>query len=80
MELQEAWKAAAADAALQAAWEYRIDRTRQTRWDKEHIRTASCRLRTEEMEALRKECRAQGTTVYGLLRYMIAVYMATRFK
>lgn len=39
-----------------------------------------CRLRTEEMEALREECRAQGTTVYGLPRCMIAIYMATRFK
>ena len=76
---QETWRARAQDAALQAAREYRIDRTRQAKWDAEHIRTASTRLRVEEMEKLKEECRAQGTTVYGLLRYMIAVYMRDRW-
>ena len=64
---------------MQAAREYRIDRTRQAQWDAEHIRTASTRLKVEEMEKLKEECRAQGTTVYGLLRYMIAVYMRDRW-
>ncbi len=72
------WKKAAQDAALDAARRDRFPRMRQMRWDKEHIRTASCRLRTEEMERLRRECQRQGTTVYGLLRYMITVYLYSR--
>ena len=59
---------------------YRIDRTRQNRWDREHIRTASCRISVEEMAALKEECRKQGTTVYGLLRYMITLYLKVRWR
>lgn len=75
---QETWRAEAQEAALEAARAWKLDRSRQARWDAEHVRTASCRLRVEEMERLKAECRAQGTTVYGLLRYMIAAYLAQR--
>lgn len=75
---QETWRAEAQEAALEAARAWRLDRSRQARWDAEHICTASCRLRKEEMERLKEECRAQGTTVYGLLRYMLTVYLASR--
>ncbi len=76
--VQVVWRKAAQDAALDAARREKFPRMRQMRWDKEHLITASCRLRTEEMERLRRECRRQGTTVYGLLRYMIAVYLSGR--
>lgn len=75
---QETWRASAQDAALEAARAWKLDRSRQARWDAEHICTASCRLRVEEMERLKSECRAQGITVYGLIRYMISVYLASR--
>lgn len=75
---QETWRADAQDAALKAARAWKLNRSRQARWDAEHICTASCRLRVEEMERLKAECRAQGTTVYGLLRYMVTVYLASR--
>lgn len=78
VQQQETWRAAAQDAALEAARAWTLDRTRQARWDADHIRTASCRLRVEEMERLKAECRAQGITVYGLLRYIISVYLASR--
>lgn len=55
-----------------------LKRARQAKWDAENIRTASCRLRVEEMERLQRACREQGTTVYGLLRYMVAVYLQYR--
>lgn len=75
---QETWRADAQNAALEAARAWTLNRSRQARWDAEHICTASCRLRVEEMERLKAECRAQGTTVYGLLRYMVTVYLASR--
>lgn len=78
VQSQETWRAPAQDAALEAARAWKLDRKRQARWDKNHICTASCRLRVEEMERLKAECRAQGITVYGLLRYMISVYLASR--
>lgn len=78
VQSQETWRASAQDAALEAARAWKLNRSRQARWDSDHIRTASCRLRVEEMERLKEECRAQGITVYGLLRYMISVYMASR--
>lgn len=71
------WKEDAQEAAMEAAAEVR-PRERQEKWDESNMRTASCRLRREELEALREECRKQGTTVYGLIRYMIGVYMARR--
>lgn len=69
------WKEDAQEAAMEAA--IRV-RERQEKWDESNMRTASCRLRREELEALKEECRKQGTTVYGLIRYMISVYMARR--
>lgn len=78
VQQQDSWRTDAQDAALEAARAWKLDRSRQARWDADHIRTASCRLRVEEMERLKAECRAQGTTVYGLLRYMVTVYLASR--
>lgn len=72
------WREGAAKAAETAAGRPWIAAKRQCRWDDENMRTASCRLRKETMEDLRAECRAQGTTVYGLLRYMIQVYLKER--
>lgn len=40
-------------------------------WDKENMRTVSCRLRTEEYERFRNLCRSKGTTVHSALsRYI----------
>lgn len=55
-----------------------FERERQKRWDEEHMITASCRLRKEEMQELREECWKQGTTVYGLLKEMIYAYLEER--
>lgn len=73
------WKEDAQEAALKVESNpERCRRRRQERWDESNICTASCRLRKEEYEALKEECRRQGTTVYGLIRYMLEVYMGAR--
>ena len=75
---QGTWRAEAQEAALAAAEVESFRRCRQARWDASHIKTASCRLKVEEMEKLKEQCKRQGTTVYGLIRYMIAVYLRRR--
>ena len=50
-------------------------RSRQARWDRKHIKTASCRLTIEEMEELRRACADRGTTIYSAIRRMIAEYL-----
>ena len=46
-------------------------RARQARWDEKHMRTASCRIRSEQYERFRAECRARGMTPYEVLRRKI---------
>lgn len=53
-------------------------RDRQARWDKTHIKTASCRLTVKEWSELRQECAEQGITVYALLRRCIMMYLLVR--
>lgn len=71
------WKIRAFDSATEAAAAPagKLNRTRQARWDADHMRTASCRLTVDEMDRLRAATKADGVTIYGLLRYMISVYL-----
>ena len=40
-------------------------------WDKENMRTVSCRLRKDEAEAFKRLCASKGTTVHAALaRYI----------
>lgn len=41
--------------------------TKRTEWDKENMRTVSCRLRKEEAERFRKYAEYLGTTPHALL-------------
>lgn len=50
--------------------------TRQSRWDKAHMRTASTRLKKEEYETLRRLCRECKITPYALMGYMIRTWIA----
>lgn len=52
-----------------------MKRSRQAAWDADHMHTASCRLTTDEMARLRAATRADSITIYGLIRYMISVYL-----
>ena len=36
-------------------------------WDKENMRTVSCRLRKDEAEAFKRLCASKGTTVHAAL-------------
>ena len=65
----------ARQAALRAAIMGPDRRARQARWDRAHIKTASCRLTQEEMARFRRACRAQNLTVYGAIRAMIAEFV-----
>ena len=65
----------ARQAALRAAILGPDRRARQARWDRAHIKTASCRLTQEEMARFRRACRAQDLTVYGAIRAMIAEFV-----
>ena len=50
--------------------------TRQSRWDKAHMRTASTRLKKEEYEILRRLCRECKITPYALMGYMLRTWIA----
>ena len=49
----------------------KMDRTRQAKWDRLHMRTVSTKLRKGEYEDLLDYCALHGTHPYTLLRRMI---------
>lgn len=70
------WESAAFSAARAAAAEpSEAGRTRQARWDRDHMRTASCRLTVAEMNRLRAITDRAGISVYSLIRYMLLAFM-----
>ena len=70
---KETWRGAAQVAALCAV--RAPARAKQQRWDREHIKTASCRLTAEEMERFKRACKRQGVTRYQVIRYMITLFL-----
>lgn len=68
------WKSEGQAAALTVA--RNASGSRQQRWNRKNIRTASCKLSIPEMEQFRRCCDRRGITRYEALRYMIAVFMA----
>lgn len=74
--MRSRWRSKAYEAGYQAAAAPRtMKRSRQAAWDADHMHTASCRLTTDEMARLRAATRADSITIYGLIRYMISVYL-----
>lgn len=49
----------------------RAPRTRQARWDAEHMQTASTRLTAAEMDRLKALCRRYHVTRHTLIRSML---------
>ena len=47
-------------------------RARNLKWDRENMRTLSCRVRTEQAEVFKQYCTAHGTTAGELLKNMWA--------
>ncbi len=41
------------------------------KWDKEHMRTVSCRLRTEDAELFKEYCEENNTTPAALIKNFI---------
>ena len=73
--MEEKWERKAKIVATYAAKNPK--RTRQQKWDAAHIKTASCRLTSTEMEDFKKCCKSQKITRYQAIRYMIKVFTAT---
>jgi hypothetical protein len=73
VENSRTWKTPAQCGALGAARAGK-GRLRQERWDKEHMKTASCRLTAAENARFKKCCKAAGATRYAVIRYMISVF------
>ena len=70
------WETVAYMAAKDAAASPEaVKGSRQARWDRDHMRTASCRLTVAEMTRLRKITERSGITVYGLIRYMLLAFI-----
>ena len=51
--------------------EARSGRQRQARWDARHMKTVSCRVRSEQYERFKAACRMRGVTPYEVLRQEI---------
>ena len=49
----------------------RSSRQRQARWDARHMKTVSCRIRSEQYERFKAACRMRGVTPYEVLRQEI---------
>lgn len=65
------------DAAISAAKAAARRRWRgQAAWDKDNMKTVSCRLPRGEAERLRRCCREAGINVYQLVMYMVLTWMA----
>lgn len=73
VENARAWKLPAQCGALGAVRDG-ADRLRQERWDREHMKTASCRLTAAENARFKRCCKAAGATRYAVIRYMISVF------
>lgn len=65
----------AAAAARSAARHPAINRERQARWDRRHIRSVCTKLSVEEMAELRAICRRLRTTPYAITRYMLLLFI-----
>ena len=48
-------------------------RARNLKWDRENMRTLSCRVRTEQAEVFKQYCTAHGTTAGELLKKYVGV-------
>lgn len=46
----------------------RSGRQRQARWDARHMKTVSCRVRSEQYERFKAACRMRGVTPYEVLK------------
>ena len=46
-------------------------RQRQARWDALHMKTVSCRIRSEQYERFKAACRMRGETPYQVLQSAI---------
>lgn len=51
-----------------------MERTRQTKWDKRHLKTVSCHLTYREYARLQAICYAEGTKPYRLIRDYLRYY------
>lgn len=49
------------------------DRSRQARWDANHLITMSCRVPVETAEVFRQACQREGSTPYAVLREFVEV-------
>lgn len=56
----------------------KIARKRQEKWDKQHLRTVSTKLRKEEYAALVDICMLRGIKPYTLLRRLVRVHILGR--
>lgn len=56
----------------------KIARKRQEKWDKQHLRTVSTKLRKEEYAALVDICMLWGIKPYTLLRRLVRVHVLGR--
>jgi len=65
------------DAAATAAETSRTkwETQRQEHWQRDHLRTISCKISTDEHEAILKCCRIAHCTRYALLRLLITSYL-----
>lgn len=56
----------------------KIARKRQEKWDKQHLRTVSTKLRKEEYAALLDMCMLWGIKPYTLVRRLVRVHVLGR--
>ena len=56
----------------------KIARKRQEKWDKQHLRTVSTKLRKEEYAALLDMCMLWGIKPYTLIRRLVRVHVLGR--
>lgn len=51
-----------------------MKRTRQAKWDKQHMKTLSTRMVRAEAEYIRRQCEAMNTTIYEVLQQLIRAW------
>ena len=56
----------------------KLDRGRQAKWDKRHMRTVSTKLRKEEYAELLDTCMLWGVKPYTLIRRLVRVHVLGR--
>lgn len=52
-----------------------MKRDRQARWDADNLRTVGTKMTVHEYEHFREKCMRERTSMYGLLRRMIAQWV-----